>query len=90
MKVKNKYIIYSQISKNKFREIIRLLILNLSAIQISEITHISRVSINKYLIARYYKDISLFDGIIEVDKSYLGAKRARGTSGKIKVLYKYG
>ena len=97
MKVKNKYIIRSRISEKKFREIVRLFTLDLSATQISKITNISRQSINKYLmgirqrIANYCENISPFKGIVEVDESYFGAKRVkgkrgRGASGKIKVF----
>ncbi len=49
MKTKNRYIIRSRISEAKFREIIKLFLLDLQANQISQISGISRNSINKYL-----------------------------------------
>ncbi len=48
MKVKNKYVIRSRISEAKFRQIILLFSEDLSATQIS---HLSRQTINKYLTA---------------------------------------
>jgi hypothetical protein len=48
MKVKNKYVILSRISEAKFRQIILLFSEDLSATQIS---HLSRQIINKYLTA---------------------------------------
>lgn len=49
MKTKNRYIIRSRISEAKFREIVKLFLLDLQANQISQISGISRNSINKYL-----------------------------------------
>ena len=51
MKVKNKYVIRSRISKAKFRQIILLFSEDLSATQISHLTKISRPTVNKYLTA---------------------------------------
>ena len=51
MKVKNKYVIRSRISEAKFRQIILLFSEDLSATQISHLTHLSRQTINKYLTA---------------------------------------
>jgi len=44
--MKNKYIYHSKISEAKFREILHLFLLDLTATQVAEITHISRNSIN--------------------------------------------
>ena len=51
MKVKNKYVIRSRISKAKFRQIILLFSEDLSATQISHLTKVSRPTVNKYLTA---------------------------------------
>jgi len=76
----------------KFRQVVKLFSMDLSATQISKITYILRQSINKYLIgirqriAAYCENVSPFKGIIEVDESYFGGKRVKGASGKIKVF----
>ncbi len=89
MSIKNKYVICAKISEAKFREIINYFSLDLNAVQISELTHLSRHTINKYLNAirhRIYElSTSQFDslkGQIEVDESYFGAKRVKGKRGR--------
>ena len=89
MKVKNKYVIRSLISEAKFRQIILLFSEDLSATQISHLTHLSRQTINKYLTAIRLRilDLSLLQSDplmdqIEVDESYFGARRVRGKRGR--------
>jgi transposase len=89
MKVKNKYVIRSSILEAKFRQIILLFSEDLSATQISHLTHLSRQTINKYLTAIRLRilDLSLLQsdplmGQIEVDESYFGARRVRGKRGR--------
>jgi len=89
MKVKNKYVIRSRISEAKFRQIILLFSENLSATQISHLTHLSRQTINKYLTAIRIRilELSLLQsdslvGQIEVDESYFGVRRVRGKRGR--------
>ncbi len=48
-KLKNKYIIRSQISKNKFREILKYFTEDIEATKIANLTRISRISVNKIL-----------------------------------------
>jgi Fic family protein len=48
MPVKNKYVKHAHISEAKFRQIILLFSEDLSATQISHLTHLSRQTINKY------------------------------------------
>ncbi|MEO9885098.1 MAG: IS1595 family transposase, partial [Balneola sp.] len=70
----NKYIFRSRISEAKFRQILRLFCLDLTATQIAAVVGISRNSINKYLkgirieIARYCESTSPVSGQIEVDE----------------------
>ncbi|MDR1725990.1 MAG: IS1595 family transposase, partial [Bacteroidales bacterium] len=45
--MKNKYLVRSRISEKKFREILRLFCLDIEAQKTSEITQISRQTINK-------------------------------------------
>lgn len=88
MDVKNKYVKSSHISERKFREIVKYFSEDLNATQISNLTNISRPTINKYLrafrirILEYCNDQSPFSGEIEVDESYFGASRVRGKRGR--------
>ena len=89
MKVKNKYVIRSRISEAKFREIIKYFCLDLNAVQIQELTGLSRQTINKYLTAIRLRILELSElqsaplmGQIEVDESYFGARRVRGKRGR--------
>jgi len=85
----NKYVVRSRISEAKFRQIILLFSEDLSATQISHLTHLSRQTINKYLTAIRLRilELSLLQsdplvGQIEVDESYFGARRVRGKRGR--------
>ena len=87
--MKNKYIYRSRISESKFREIVRLFAQDLSAVDTSEITSISRVTVNKIygelrrLIYEYQSgQLAQFSGEIELDESYFGARRVRGKRGR--------
>ena len=88
MKVRNRYIKYSKISEKKFKEIVRLFALDLSATHIAKVVGISRQSINKYfkqirkIIALYSDAQSPYKGIVEVDESYFGPKRVKGKRGR--------
>jgi transposase-like protein len=89
MKVKNKYVIRSRISEKKFREIIKYFSIDLNAVQIKELTGLSRQTINKYLTAIRLRIVELSQlqsvplvGQIEVDESYFGARRVRGKRGR--------
>jgi transposase len=85
----NKYIIRSRISEKKFREIVRFFCLDLEAKKISEISGISRNSVNKIIKAIRVRIAFLCEysnplgvGEIEIDESYFGAKRVRGRRGR--------
>ena len=87
--MKNKYIFRSRISEKKFREILKLFCLDIEAKKVSELTNISRITINKIfdklriLIASKCELESPFEkGEIELDESYFGAKRVRGKRGR--------
>ena len=81
MTIKNKYVTHSHISEKKFRQIILLFSEDLSATQISNLTKISRPTINKYLMAIRAR-ISQLSQLqpplkgeeVEVDESYFRAK----------------
>ncbi|WP_338103468.1 IS1595 family transposase [Methanolapillus millepedarum] len=86
--MKNKYVNRSKISEAKFRQIVKLFALDLDATQISQIVGVSRITINRYLmairerIAEFCKLESPFQGEIEVDESYFGPKRVKGKRGR--------
>ena len=81
---KNRYSKIAKISESKFRELLRLLCINLSAIQIAQITGLNRNTVNRYLrairerIAYIYESESPLSGEVEIDGSYFGAKRLKG------------
>jgi response regulator of citrate/malate metabolism len=81
MKAKNKTVIRSRVSEKKFRDIIKTFSVDLSAVQISELTGLSRQTINKYLTAIRLRIVELSTlqsvplvGQIEVDENYFGAR----------------
>jgi len=87
----------SIISDAKFREILKLFLLDIEATKVSEITKIFRLTINKIfhyirqMISEYCEENSIFAvGVIEFDESYFGgkrkSKRGRGAGGKIPVF----
>ena len=84
----NKYFYRSRISESKFREIIKLFSQDLQATQISNLTGVSRVTINKILkevrqrIAAFCETEFPFIGEVEVDESYFGARRIKGKRGR--------
>ena len=89
MKRKNRYFIRSRISERKFREIIRLFVADLTAVQIAFITKTNRNTVNNILrkirkkIAKICEEGSYFNsGEIEMDESYFGPRRVRGLKGR--------
>ena len=88
MRVSYKVRIRTQISRAKFRQILRLFAVDLTAVQIAELVHLNRNTVNRYLtlirqaVASYCESESPFAGEIELDESYFGAKRIRGKRGR--------
>ena len=87
--MKNKCFIRSRISEAKFREIIKLFSVDLTATQIAILSKTNRKTINKILkevrknIASFCEKESPFKkGEIEIDESYFGARRIRGRRGR--------
>ena len=87
--MKNKYFIRSRISEAKFREIIKLFSVDLTATQMAFLSRVSRPTINKILtevrknIASFCEKQSPFKkGEIEIDESYFGPRRIRGKRGR--------
>ncbi len=84
---KNRYFIRSRISEAKLRQSIWLFALDLEATTIAEFSGISRNSMNTILkavrniIAQESEKEAPFEGSVEVDESYFGARRQRGVRG---------
>lgn len=88
MKSKNRYYSRSKISEAKFRSIIRFFAMDFTATDTAQLTNISVHSINSIFI-KIRKKIALecekkspFNGVIELDESYFGARRIRGKRGR--------
>ena len=83
-----KFLIRARISRAKFRQILKLFALDLTALQIAEITNLNRNTINRYLkltrtlIAAYCEQESPFSGEIECDESYFGSRYQKGKRGR--------
>jgi len=88
MTVEYKQFVRAKISSKKFRQILRSFALDLTATQIAVLTNLNRNTVNRYLtfirqsVARFCELESPFSGIIELDESYFGAKRAKGKRGR--------
>ena len=86
--MKNKYAKRSRISEAKFRELTKYFSLDLDASKVASLTGLNRNTINRYLtlvrqrIAELCEQESPFQGEVEVDESYFGAKRVRGKRGR--------
>lgn len=86
--MRNRYVSRSRISEKKFRQLVKLFSLDLDAVQSSELSHLNRNTINRYLtamrvrIARFCALESSLKGEVEIDESYFGAKRVKGKRGR--------
>ena len=88
MNLKNKYQKFSKITEPKFRQLLRLFALDLTASDTAKLTGVSIRSVNNlYLKLRRRladecgRQTPLY-GIVELDESYFGAKRIRGKRGR--------
>jgi len=101
--MKNKYVNRAKISEAKFRQIVKLFALDLTATQATSLTGLNRNTVNRLYAAmrvRIYEhtlEVSPICGEVEADESYFGSrrvpgKRGRGASGKTIVfgLFKRG
>lgn len=88
MTITNKYVKRAKISEVKFRQILNLFCLDLNAKQITNLTRLNRNTINRYLkeirirLSVICIEQSPFQGEIEVDESYFGARRVKGQRGR--------
>lgn len=88
MTMNNKYIKCSHISESKFRDIVRCFALDVNALKIASLTKLNRNTVNRYLglmrerIVELCEQASPFQGEVEVDESYFGARRIKGKRGR--------
>lgn len=88
MILKNPYAIRARISAHQFRRLARLFALDLDATQIAALTGLNRNTVNRYLrgirqrMAEACEQTAPFDGEIEVDESYFGARHTPGKRGR--------
>ena len=88
MTITNRYIKRSRISEAKFREFVKYFALDLDASKLALLTGLNRNTVNRYLllirnrIAEYCEQSSPFQGEVEVDESYFGARRIKGKRGR--------
>jgi transposase len=88
MSLSSKQFARARISRAKFRQLLRLFALDLTATQIAQLVHLNRNTVNRYLrlirqaIALYCERESPFSGDVELDESYFGTRRVRGKRGR--------
>ena len=88
MFTKNRYYRRSRIAEKKFRQLIRCFVMDFTATDSAEMIGVSVRSVNSiYLklrarLAESCERASPFQGAVEVDESYFGARRVRGKRGR--------
>ena len=88
MALVSRQFVRAKISRAKFRQILRLFALDLTATQITVLTALNRNTVNRYLtlirqaVAEHCERESPFSGDVELDESYFGARRVRGKRGR--------
>ena len=88
MAVSSRQFVRARISRAKFRQLLKLFALDLTATQITALTGLNRNTVNRYLrlirraVALHCQRESPFSGDVELDESYFGARRVRGKRGR--------
>ena len=88
MAVSLRQFVRARISRAKFRQLLKLFALDLTATQITALTGLNRNTVNRYLrlirqtVALHCQRESPFSGDVELDESYFGARRVRGKRGR--------
>lgn len=88
MKAQKRYSVRLRISEWKFREFVRYFALDLTAVQIAQVTGLNRNTVNR--LCRIVREQMAADceahapmrGTVEVDESYFGPRRVRGRRGR--------
>jgi len=88
MTLSSKQFVRARISRAKFRQLLKLFAVDLTATQITALTALNRNTVNRYLrlirqaIAEHCERESPFSGEVELDESYFGARRVKGKRGR--------
>jgi transposase len=88
MALSSRQFVRARISRVKFRQLLKLFALDLTAVQITALTGLNRNTVNRYLtltrqaIVKHCQKESPFNGDVELDESYFGARRVRGKRGR--------
>jgi transposase len=88
MAVSSQQFVRARITRAKFRQLLRLFALDLTATQITVLTGLNRNTVNRYVrlirqvVAEHCERESPFSGDVELDESYFGARRVRGKRGR--------
>ena len=88
MALSSKQFVRAKISRAKFRQLLKLFAIDLTATQISALSGLNRNTVNRYLrlirqsVAEHCERDSPFSGDVELDESYFGARRVRGKRGR--------
>jgi transposase-like protein len=88
MAVSSQQFVRARISRAKFRQLLKLFALDLTATQIAAVTSLNRNTVNRYVrlirqaVAAHCERESPFSGEVELDESYFGARRVRGKRGR--------
>ena len=86
--MRNKYYKRSKISEAKFRQLLRYFAMDFTASQTAELTGISRRSVNsiygllRLKVQQWVHKQAPFNGIVELDESYVGPRRVPGKRGR--------
>jgi len=86
--MKNKYVNRSKISETKFRQIVKLFSLDLTATQITEIVGLNPKTVDLLInkirarILLMSKSSDSTNGVFEADESYFGPRRVKGKRGR--------
>ena len=86
--MKNKYVKRSRISEAKFRQIVKLFSLDLTATQITEIVGLNPKTVDLLIhkirarILWMSKSGNPTNGVFEADESYFGPRRVKGKRGR--------
>jgi transposase-like protein len=84
----SKQFVCARISRAKFRQLLKLFALDLTAVQVIALAGLNRNTVNRYLrlirqaVAEHCQRESPFSGEVELDESYFGARRVRGKRGR--------
>jgi transposase-like protein len=88
MAVSFRQFVRAKISRAKFRQLLKLFALDLTATQVAALSALNRNTVNRYLtlirqaVAAHCERESPFSGDVELDESYFGARRVRGKRGR--------